>query len=391
VTARPAQLESRPATKRSSRWAELALIPWFALLITVVPVAQLVWELGRGEPIQELELFRRAPTLERLQSYERAIEDNSVVGEAVRKRCQWLGLVALRSGNDKAVVGRHQTIFYRPSLDAVISPGFMSDPYQEGHPVDAIVAFRDSLRRHGVDLVLLVVPGKETIYPEWLSSRYPLAAGPPNNRDLPIFLAELERRGVNVVDPTQALWRAKDRAELYLRQDSHWTPQGLDIVVDELVRRLPQVQGATRRLKAVPVEITGHGDLYDMLQLPALPSPFEPQTVVIRRVVDVNTGEPFEPDPGAPIVLLGDSFTNIYSLAEMNWGDHAGLGEQLALRLGQPLDVIAQNDGGVNTARATLARNPGRLDGKKLVIWQFAARDLVVSNGEWKRIQIPND
>ena len=125
-----------------------------------------------------------------------------------------------------------------------------------------------------------------------------------------------------------------------------------------------------------------------MLELPQLPTLFSPQRITIRRVVDADTGKPLEPDPEAPIVLLGDSFSNIYSWARMGWGDHAGLGEQVALRLGQSMDMIIKDDGGVNTTRATLARRPAGLSGKKLVIWQFAARDLVVSNGDWQRIEI---
>lgn len=380
--------QEEPASTSAGRWAERVLIPYFLLLIAVVPVIQVAVELARGERMQELEVFRQFPTLERLQLYERAVEDNSVVAEAVRKQCQWLGVVTLRVGNQKAVIGRGDAIFYRPSLDAVIGPHFMSDPHAEGHPVPAIVGFRDALRRQGVELVVVVVPGKETIYPEWLSTWYAVSAGPAQIPDMPAFLAEMKRKGVHVVDPTEALWRGRVDGEMYLRLDTHWTPAGLDVVADQLVSALPPVSGRRQPFRAEGVPVTRRGDLYDMLQLPAWSSPFRPQSVTVRRVVTSDTGEPVETDTGSPIVLLGDSFTNIYSVAEMGWGDHAGLGEQLALRLGRPVDIIAQNDGGVNTARATLARRPDGVAGKRVVIWQFAARDLVVSNGEWQRIGI---
>ena len=370
-----------------AKWARLAVIPCFLLLITVVPVVQIITELRSGEPVQELDLFRQMPTLEGIQTYERAVEDNSVVAEAVRRPVQEFSLLALRAGNQKVVVGRGGALIYRPSLDAVIERGFMDDPYGEGHPVGAIVAFRDTLARHGVDLVLLVAPGKQTIYPEWLSPRYPVEDGPPTNRDMAEFLAEMQRQGVSVVDPTEALWRARNSAELYLRHDTHWTPQGLDIVADELVKRLPDLGHQSLHLRVVPEPVTRPGDLYDMLEVP-VSAAFRPQRVSIRRVVDAETGEPLAPDPDSPIVLLGDSFSNIYSWAEMGWGDHAGLGEQLALRLGRSIDMIIKNDGGVNSARASLVRRPDALRGKRLVIWQFAARDLVVSNGEWQRIEV---
>ncbi|MFQ5809411.1 MAG: hypothetical protein ACE5JM_07320 [Armatimonadota bacterium] len=388
MATREVTTEAQEPTPPSTRWVQLALIAWFLALIGVVPVVQIITEVATGQPVQELDVFRQAPTLERLQTYERALEDNSAVAEAVRKRCQWLTLVAFGSGTQKAVVGRGDTLFYRPSIDAVVAPGFMSRPEEDGHPVPAIVAFRDGLRSRGVELVVLVVPGKQTIYPEWLCRRYGPADGPPTNADMQLFIEGLERHDVRVVDPTPVLWQAKRTGEMYLRHDTHWTPAGLDAVADELTRRLPPIEGPRCDLRASPVAVTFKGDLFDMLQLPDLPTRFTPQQVTIRRVVNADTGQPLEPDPDAPIVLLGDSFTNIYSAPEMGWGDHAGLGEQLALRLGQGIDIIAQNDGGVNTARATLCRQPDRLRTKKLVIWQFAARDLVVSNGEWKRIRV---
>jgi alginate O-acetyltransferase complex protein AlgJ len=85
---------------------------------------------------------------------------------------------------------------------------------------------------------------------------------------------------------------------------------------------------------------------------------------------------------------LGDSFTNIYSLEAMRWGAGAGLAEQLSLALGRPIDRIAQNDAGAYATRQTLAqelaRGSDRLAGKRLVIWEFAAREL--AGGDWKLI-----
>jgi len=372
----------------TSRWANMALVGFFLALIAAVPVTQTLAELRRGGPVQALSVFRHAPALAHFQRYERALEDNSVIAGAVRRGYQWWALVVLRAGNAKAVVGRDGSIFYRPSLDAAVRPGFMTQPYRPGHPVPAIVALRDTLRRQGVELVVLVVPGKEAIYPEWLDAAYLSEQGPPANRDMPVFLGEMERRGVTVVDPTDLLWRARRSRPLYLRQDTHWTPEGMALVADELVRRLPPLPPRRQRFRGVATPVLRRGDLYDMLQLPNLPTPFQPESVVICRVLDADSGQYVEPDMASPIILLGDSFTNIYSRPEMGWGDHAGLGEQLALRLGRSIDIIAQNDGGVNTARATLLRRPRCLAGKRLVIWQFAARDLVVCSGEWKRMEI---
>ena len=95
-------------------------------------------------------------------------------------------------------------------------------------------------------------------------------------------------------------------------------------------------------------------------------------------------------DPKADILLLGDSFSNIYSLPALNWGLSAGFAEQLSYHLQRPLDRISFNDNGSYATRRELARrlatgqNP--LEDKKVVIWEFTAREL--AQGDWKKISI---
>jgi alginate O-acetyltransferase complex protein AlgJ len=75
----------------------------------------------------------------------------------------------------------------------------------------------------------------------------------------------------------------------------------------------------------------------------------------------------------------------------MNWGESAGLAEQLSFHLQRPVDAILRNDSGAFATRqilaTELARGRDRLADKRVVIWQFAARELAV--GDWKLIQLP--
>ncbi|NPV47745.1 MAG: hypothetical protein HPY69_12355 [Armatimonadetes bacterium] len=364
------------------------LIAYFLLVIGIVPLAQVYAELRTGESVQVFDVFRQVPTVEALTAYERQLEKRSVVAAPVRRFLQWLGLVTLRTGNQKALVGPTGVLFYKPSLEAAVRPGFMAAPQAQGHPLPAIVAWHEALAAAGVKLVVLACPGKEAIYPEWLDPGYDLSRGPAVNPDLDHFVATLRQRGVTVIEPTDLLWSQKHQGELYLHQDTHWSPLGMRLVADEVARHVPRPIGRRQEFALQEAEVVAYGDLYEMLQLPDLPTPLLPQRVRIERVVHVASGDPVEPDDGAPVVLLGDSFTNIYSVPEMGWGDHAGLGEQLAYRLGCRLDIVAMNDGGVNRARVAFARRGDPLRGKRVVIWQFAARDLVVSNGDWETIAI---
>ena len=75
----------------------------------------------------------------------------------------------------------------------------------------------------------------------------------------------------------------------------------------------------------------------------------------------------------------------------MNWGSAAGLAEQLSCVLNRPVDTILRNNDGAYSTRETLSRElahgEDRLAGKKVVVWQFAARELAV--GDWKLLDMP--
>ena len=102
----------------------------------------------------------------------------------------------------------------------------------------------------------------------------------------------------------------------------------------------------------------------------------------MRRVLQPD-GTPWRPSRDADVLVLGDSFSNIYSLESMGWGNAAGFVEQLSYVLRRPVDRIVQNDEGAFATREMLRRaGDERLDGKRVVIYQFAARELAF--GDWK-------
>jgi alginate O-acetyltransferase complex protein AlgJ len=124
-----------------------------------------------------------------------------------------------------------------------------------------------------------------------------------------------------------------------------------------------------------------------MLDLPPDQTLFPPERVALRFIVDAD-GNPWRASPDADVLLLGDSFSNIYSLASMGFGESAGLAEQLSFVLQRPIDRVVQNDDGAYATREILQRSregsdaDDRLAGKRVVVWQFAARELMF--GDWR-------
>ena len=81
---------------------------------------------------------------------------------------------------------------------------------------------------------------------------------------------------------------------------------------------------------------------------------FPPEAVWLRRVLQPD-GSPWRPSRDADVLVLGDSFSNIYSLESMGWGDSAGFVEQLSYVLRRPVDRLVQNDEGAFATRADAA------------------------------------
>ena len=211
------------------------------------------------------------------------------------------------------------------------------------------------------------------------------------NASYATWVARLEAEGIDVVDLTTDFSEARQTAPdpLYLRGDTHWTPEGVALASDRLADHIEALSldwaGAPISYSTSTLDVTTQGDTLTLLDLPDALANKAAEVVTIRRVQGPD-GQLWQPDPAAEVLLLGDSFSNIYSLDALGWGTGAGLAEQLSLRLGRPLDALRLNDAGSYATRQMLAaqRQQGRdrLAGKRLVIYQFASRELAI--GDWR-------
>jgi alginate O-acetyltransferase complex protein AlgJ len=408
VSIKPAKYEHavvRPGAM-IGRSTALVMIAVFIGLIAVPPIHQLCIELARSGRWQFLDLFEEKPTHDSLKRFEETLARESVLGGKARVLYRTIELRTLGQGNEKIVVGHDGYLFYRQEVEMAAAPGFLhrgvtrprgtDQPRRRGDPADsiaAIVDFERQLRHRGIHLVFMPIPLKPFIYPEEVWPGYPAAAGPAWNRDREVFLSRLGASGVDVLDPTDALWRAKtqpgESESLFLKLDTHWTPRGVGVVADRLAAHLAPLL-PTRGLRHYTTRrenVTGSGDLLRLLEIAPAGGLFPPQTVQVTRVL---LDPPRRPgDDRAPVLLLGDSFTNIYHHAAMEWGDSAGLGEQLMVRLGQGVEIIAVNGGGATAVRESLAKKPAALDHKQLVVWACSARDLYDESVVWERVLVP--
>lgn len=404
--------------------SRLLLILLFLLTILSVPTIQFAFESGsprneaRGATFNlykaypawnkirgvrgPRDLWRLLPRGAELKAAEKELETESVVSEWLLPRVQAV-LANLGAGNEQVYLGRNGWLFYRPDVDYATGPAFLEPKVmtRRAHaaavspdPVKAIVAFRDQLAARGIALVLVPIPTKASIEGERLSPRA-RAEELLENGSFPQLERGLTATGVRVFDPAPLLIDRKAGSAdspQFLERDTHWRPEAMEFVAQRLAWFVSSKEpdGLPGPLKISTAEISGGGDIARMLKLPAGNRKINaPQTVPIRQVTEA--GNPWRPSREAEILLLGDSFANIYSLSALGWGESAGLAEHLSAALGgQPLDCILRNSDGAFATREILsrelARGRDRLGGKKLVIWEFAARELAF--GDWKMLDL---
>jgi alginate O-acetyltransferase complex protein AlgJ len=409
-------------------------VAWFLLLIAVMPVAEFLagrtgaagegdgaWSHLRALPRDVRSAFTPSAAagpdqgagrlwprvvaanravLAGLSAFESALEDESALGRALRPPAQVVMTGRLGAGNERVYPGRDGWLFYRADVDSVTGRPFLaprqisrriaaadewtSPPAPDPRP--AIVQLHRDLAARGIALVVMPTPVKPSVHPEWLARRLSDEPGVVRNPSFDALVEDLRREGVLVFDPADDLAAATRSPEArYLATDTHWRPEAMERVAQHLAAFV----AAEAPLPAVPdpgyaierAEARNTGDITRMLDLPAGSTLFPDEAVWLRRVLQAD-GSLWRSSRDADVLLLGDSFANIYSLESLGWGTSAGLAEQLSDALGRPLDRFVQNDAGAFATREMLAREPGRLDGKRLVIYQFAERELAF--GDWK-------
>ncbi len=401
TTAEMRQGHIHTRVSRSVAWTMILL---FLGIILTVPISELVAEFAEGKHLRVLNLFTmgRFPTKGDLRQYEETLEERSLLVRYVQPRMQ--EMLTSRGGfaSSNVVLGQEDWLFYRPGVDSVTGNGFLepitlrtrarnlrdavSTETISSDPRPAILEFHWQVRAAGGHLVLMPTPDKASIHAAQLSR----AAQPfPVNPSWVQFVQEMRAAGVDVFDATP---RATSSSQIrFLRHDTHWTPQWMDDVSNQLAAHIQPMLSAREptTIQLEQVSVSNMGDLVEMLRLPATQQRFLPQRVILERVRSPK-GESLRPDNDSDVLLLGDSFANIYSAAQMGWGESSGLPEHLAYHLHRPVDWIARNDAGAHATREILsgqmAQGRNRLAGKKVVIWQFTAREL--SFGDWKHIEI---
>ena len=223
-----------------------------------------------------------------LRAFENKIDDESAIVLALRPKYQLAVWNIFSDPGEKVVLGaagdcigkscgreeakpEDKWLFYRQDVEFLVQPSPLDVRSAKlDNPVKAIEKFRDQLKAKGVELLVVITPGKPSIYTERLTGRDSRVAGAGNaaavgnaaglenaaavGNDAGLqshgkkILDSLTRAGFNTVDLYTPLLAAKSRdsveGALYLNDDTHWTPRGAELAADVIAKKVREMVDA---------------------------------------------------------------------------------------------------------------------------------------------------
>ena len=272
-------------------------------------------------------------------------------------------------------------LFLADELEHARQGRFWEKPWKESSrsgvdPLPALLDFQKRLQALEVNLLVVPVPTKVSIYPDYLAEGLEASPAPTE------YLQLLEHSGLRVLDLHPLFREYRETPEhkpLYCAQDSHWTPQACRLAARAIYRALEgkdppflrkgMLRPGTRMIRGDLARIRGD------LALPRERIDLED----VRYPAGRNSHG--YNHPGSDLTLLGDSNVAVFSdPLEGLHGPAAGLPDYLSALRGKSTDVVASFGDGVHQARLNLYRwrsrpEAGYWKNKGWVVWCFSMRE----------------
>lgn len=270
-----------------------------------------------------------------------------------------LKYAAFGQASTGAIIGDDGWIFTSEELETNAS---FSDAIKAS--VAEIAFVKSVLEGRGAYLLPVIVPDKAEVYREKLGF---VRAAPVRER-LSTFKNLLSEAGVNVLDASMALCQAKATGDVFLRDDTHWSPIGAKAVAAAIANELSDFDFVRAD---VETRMTG-ASAFDGDLLSYVP------TGLFRPFVGPRQGglEHYETNVAATgglfgesridIVLVGTSFS-----AKPEWHFEGFLKQALGADV---LNVATEGQGPFAPMDAFLRSSIWDAHSPKIVIWEIPAR-----------------
>ena len=255
--------------------------------------------------------------------------------------------------------------FLKRGLNLMTSKDAPTQPW-EASAVAAARELSSQLAARGIDLIVVPVPCKLSIYPERSGTTPPAEVGVQYMR----LVSELLVNDIEVIDLyTPFIENRFDGNEmLYYRTDHHWNGRGIALGASLIAQRLSRYEVIVE-VKARPARYSRKGvvakNWRGELAQGADPQKYMPEEIERLQVFN-SEGTLYAEPLAAPVVVVGDSFT----LYERFKGTATDIGPNLAYELNCPVQTVA-NYGIVahQVPRLVARQGPDFLDNRIVVVW----------------------
>ncbi|KAF1029651.1 MAG: putative alginate O-acetylase AlgJ [Pseudomonas sp.] len=276
-------------------------------------------------------------------------------------------------GRPGVVLGRDHWLY----SDEEFNPAVNEDQNLQGNYA-LVEGVRQTLKAHGVQLVMAIVPAKVRLYPEHLGDVHPASIHQGLYQG---FHARVAADKIIAPDLLGPLQQAKlNGQQVFLRTDTHWTPDGAEVAAKQLARTIAAktlLSGEPRQFVTEAQKTVPHkGDLRLFLPLdPLFENLMPPKEPLQKRVTHPAQSEGDDAlfaDTDAPVALVGTSYS-----ANPNWNFVGALKQALHN------DVVNYSEDGHGPIRPMLAylkSEDFKNSPPQVLIWEFPERYLPVNN-----------
>ena len=236
-----------------------------------------------------------------------------------------------------------------------------------------VLAAAAEINARGAGLLVVVIPAKSRLEADHLGRHVVPAAVAARS---PAFVGVLEKSKIDVLNLQSALEAARQTAQVFLRTDTHWTPEGAEAAA-AAIRGHVQEKGAAWLDSAVVNRTAGpsarhSGDLLRYIPLGPWQDTLGPQPDTISSAItQVVAGGDLLGDATIPVTLVGTSYSD-----DARWGFLGSL--QVALRA-DVLNAAAQGKGPFVSMAAYLQDDAWTTNPPQLVIWEIPERYIGVA------------
>lgn len=288
----------------------------YFLLLCIIPIAGMLFDTSELSENRELSGFPKLMTQQGLNTGF-FNECSTYVAEHFAFRSE---LVALDSeikydlfhspSDSQVILGKEDWLFFDGTLQDYAGVTMTDEEIDAlADKMEEICAYYKEM---GKETLFMLVPNKNTIYPEYMPERFGKPAQITNRT---LLQNALDKKGVPYLDAGTVLLLGKQQDELYLHQDTHWNNTGARLVLNALYERLGIPYAYT--LEDYTIEINHESDLSQIL-FPTKEN-LEAQRIYpqmheftyqkrVRSMDDLNIVSTTQEGVGKKIYLYRDSF-----------------------------------------------------------------------------------